>query len=346
MAGLLSPLEAELRNIENSTTLPIPSVAEASKQQVSTLYRPRVSSIGDSLPKTRLYEMLEFNRGFVDRKDYTQWRSSAPPPAKRAVVVSCMDSRLMHLLPHALNLKDGDAKMIKTAGAIITHPFGGIMRSIIVAVYDLRADEVFVVGHYGCGMSSISPASTVEKMVNIGGISRETLSTLEYAGIDVESWLHGFDDVSDAVASSVSIITRHPLMPKWVLVHGLLIDPNTGKLDVVVDGNTPEIGPIHYVESGFASPSHSAAKAPAWHEGDECRHGDRDVSPICLPEETLPPISASSPQTRTALTPDKPRVNQSLLKQQARSSAAESWDAAAMHSGGGVRIHGSGFDRG
>ncbi len=112
MAGLLSPLEAELRNIENSTTLPIPSVAEgqlpsaeASKQQVSTLYRPRVSSIGDSLPKTRFYEMLEFNRGFVDRKDYTQWRSSAPPPAKRAVVVSCMDSRLMHLLPHALNLK-------------------------------------------------------------------------------------------------------------------------------------------------------------------------------------------------------------------------------------------------
>ena len=66
-----------------------------------------------------------------------------------------MDTRLTELLPKAMNLKNGDAKIIKSAGAVITHPFGGIMRSLIIAVYELQADEVYIVGHHDCGMSSI-----------------------------------------------------------------------------------------------------------------------------------------------------------------------------------------------
>ena len=42
-----------------------------------------------------------------------------------------MDTRLMELLPKALNLKNGDAKIVKNAGATIMHPFGSIIRSII-----------------------------------------------------------------------------------------------------------------------------------------------------------------------------------------------------------------------
>jgi carbonic anhydrase len=42
-----------------------------------------------------------------------------------------MDARLIRLLPAALNIQQGDAKIIKTAGAIISSPFGGIMRSIL-----------------------------------------------------------------------------------------------------------------------------------------------------------------------------------------------------------------------
>lgn len=68
-------------------------------------------------------------------------------PSKRCVIITCMDTRLTHLLPHAINILDGDAKIIKNAGAVITHPFGGIMRSVMVALYELRADEVFVIGH-------------------------------------------------------------------------------------------------------------------------------------------------------------------------------------------------------
>ncbi|GAA3315750.1 hypothetical protein GCM10020331_011340 [Ectobacillus funiculus] len=53
-------------------------------------------------------------------------------------------------------------KSLKTAGALVSHPFGSIMRSILVAVYELGADEVCVVGHYDCGMASLKAENTLK----------------------------------------------------------------------------------------------------------------------------------------------------------------------------------------
>ncbi|UOF90458.1 carbonic anhydrase [Fodinisporobacter ferrooxydans] len=182
----------------------------------------------------RLYEILNFNREFVENKEYEKYQVTRYNDRK-IVVVSCMDARLTDLLPRALNAKDGNAKFVKDAGAIVLHPFGSVMRSVIVAVYELNADEVFVVGHHDCGMSSIDPSATIKKMME-RGISSETLQTLESAGIDLQKWLHGFDSVEDSVEASVHTIKNHPLLPKNIPVHGLVIDPGTGKLDLIVDG--------------------------------------------------------------------------------------------------------------
>lgn len=182
----------------------------------------------------RLYDMLQFNKEFIKDKRYKEFHRDIPPQ-KRCVIVTCMDTRLTHLLPHALNVMDGDAKIIKNAGAVITHPFGGIMRSVMVALYELRADEVFVIGHKDCGMTYIDSAKTITKMAE-SGISRHSLVTLQYAGIDVKSWLSGFASVEESVQNSVDIIRNHPLTPAQVPVHGLIIDPSTGELDLVVDG--------------------------------------------------------------------------------------------------------------
>lgn len=40
-----------------------------------------------------------------------------------------MDTRLIELLPRAMNMRAGDAKIIKTAGGIVAHPFGGAWRA-------------------------------------------------------------------------------------------------------------------------------------------------------------------------------------------------------------------------
>jgi len=182
----------------------------------------------------RLDEILAFNQQFVEDKDYEQYQTSKFPD-KKLVIISCMDTRLSDLLPRAMNLKNGDAKFIKNAGAVVSHPFGSIMRSIIVAVYDLGAEEICVIGHHGCGMSSIDPEATMTKITN-SGIPKEVIDTLFVAGIDLNAWLQRIESIPESVRASVHMITSHPLMPKKLPVHGLVIDPETGKLDVIVNG--------------------------------------------------------------------------------------------------------------
>ena len=182
-----------------------------------------------------LNEILSFNQSFVEEKQYEPYITTKYPN-KRVVVLSCMDTRLVELLPKAMNLRNGDVKIVKSAGAIVNHPFGGIMRSLLVAVYELQADEVYIIGHYDCGMSAVDPDVMLGHMLE-RGIKQETIDTVNYSAGDLRDWLRGFGDIATSVLKSVELVRKHPLMPKGVPVHGLIIDPSTGRLDVVSDGN-------------------------------------------------------------------------------------------------------------
>jgi len=178
-----------------------------------------------------LEEMLEYNKQFVKGKQYEQYRSHSIPK-KRMVVFTCMESRLVELLPKALNIHNGDVKMVKNAGAIIRKSFDSIIKSILVAIYNLKAEEVVVIGHHDCGMSCVNTDDLIQKMKNTG-IKDETFQALDYAGIDLHKEFHGFDTVEQSIEQSVQIIRNHPLLPPHVKVHGLVIDPVTGKVDVI-----------------------------------------------------------------------------------------------------------------
>lgn len=182
-----------------------------------------------------LQEILNFNESFVKFKQYEPFITSKFPD-KKSVILTCMDARLVELLPKAMNMRNGDVKIVKSAGAQVSHPFGAVMRSILVAVYELKADEVYVVGHYDCGMSAVEPEQMIDKMVT-RGVNKDIINMLSYTGIDLVEWLRGFGDVSTSVLKSVDIIRNHPLMPNQVPVHGLVMDPGTGKLDLLSNGN-------------------------------------------------------------------------------------------------------------
>lgn len=183
----------------------------------------------------QLQEILQYNEQFVENKEYAPY-TATKMPQKRMVVVSCMDARLIELIPKALNLHNGDAKIIKNAGGTINHAFGSIMRSIVTAVYELNAEEIYIIGHHGCGMSQSNPKGTLQKMVDRGVTSPEILSVLEYAGVDLHKWLFGFNNVVDSINANIELVRNHPLIPKDIPVHGLAIDPHTGKLDLIVEG--------------------------------------------------------------------------------------------------------------
>ena len=185
-----------------------------------------------------LHDLLEFNEQFVTSKEYEKYVTDKSPD-KKLVLISCMDTRLTELSTKALGLRNGDIKHIQNAGAVISHPYGSTMRSILVAVYMLGADEVMVMGHHDCGFGALKPEPMIDNM-KARGITEETFETLENSDIDIKNWLKGFDSVEESITESVGKIKHHPLMVADVPVHGTVINPENGKVDLVVNGYEEE----------------------------------------------------------------------------------------------------------
>lgn len=176
-------------------------------------------------------ELINYNRSFVENKGYEPYITDKYPNKKLAIV-TCMDTRLTELLPAALGLKNGDAKIIKNAGGTITHPFGSAIRSLLVAIYELGVEEIMIIGHTDCGVRHMDGEVMLRHMQE-RGVSKEQMEMMEYCGIDLRGWLSGFNDTEEAVRKSVHIVRHHPLIPAGVKVRGFIMDSTTGHLDEV-----------------------------------------------------------------------------------------------------------------
>lgn len=176
-------------------------------------------------------EILEFNRKFVAEKGYEKYITSKYPEKKLAIL-SCMDTRLTELLPAALGLKNGDAKLIKNAGGTILGPFDSNIRSLLVAIYELGVNEIMVIAHTNCGACHMDGGEMTRLMIE-RGITDDTLETIRRCGVDLDHWLEGFHDTEESVRKTVECIRRHPLIPGDVNVRGFIIDSVTGELQSI-----------------------------------------------------------------------------------------------------------------
>ena len=174
----------------------------------------------------------EYNKTFLAQKGYEKYLTDKYPDKKLAVL-SCMDTRLTELLPAALGLKNGDAKIIKNAGGLVISAFDSAMRSLIVAIYELGVQEIMVVAHSHCGACHMSYDHFHHEMI-ARGVTDETLDTIRKCGIDLDQWLEGFKDTPTSVRKTVETIKNHPLVPKDIVVRGFIIDSETGALEEIV----------------------------------------------------------------------------------------------------------------
>ncbi len=176
-------------------------------------------------------QILAFNKTFVEQKGYEKYIADKYPD-KHLAVLSCMDTRLTELLPAALGLKNGDAKIIKNAGGLVISPFDSAMRSLIVAIYELGVQEIMVVAHSQCGACHMSFDHFHHEM-SARGITDDTLATIRKCGIDLNRWLEGFKDTTESVRRTVATIKTHPLIPGDIVVRGFIIDSTTGRLEEI-----------------------------------------------------------------------------------------------------------------
>ncbi len=177
-------------------------------------------------------DLLKYNKEFVANKGYEKYITNKYPD-KKIAIVACMDTRLTELLPAALGLRNGDVKIIKNAGGVISQPFDSVIRSLLVAIYELGVEEVMIIGHTDCGVQHMDSSMMIKHMKE-RGISEDHIEMMRYCGIDFESWLSGFDDTESAVKESVDLVQHHPLIPSDIVVRGFIMNSVSGEISEVV----------------------------------------------------------------------------------------------------------------
>lgn len=140
-------------------------------------------------------------------------------PKKKLAIVTCMDTRLVNFLSEKLGIAQGDAKVIKNAGNIITED---VIRSLVVAVYLLGVEDIMIIGHTDCGMAAADFEIVKKKMVERGANPNFTP--------DFEAWLGRMYCEETNVKEGVDLLKNHPAMPKDITIDGYVMDIETGDL--------------------------------------------------------------------------------------------------------------------
>ncbi len=133
-------------------------------------------------------------------------------PARRLVILTCMDTRIDPL--RAFGLRLGDAHVLRNAGGRAT---ADVIRSLIVSTHLLGTREIGVVHHTACGME---------------GVTDEDLATR--TGIEGVEFL-AFESARTSVIDDVASIRGCGHLPDDVVVWGAVFDVGTGALDVVTE---------------------------------------------------------------------------------------------------------------
>ena len=156
-----------------------------------------------------LDDILAHNREYVEDQNtgYVETDTKCSKmPSREMAIVTCMDTRLVNFLEDSMDIGRGEAKIVKTAGNCITGPFDGVVRSLLVCIYELGV-----------------------------GIAPEAIHMVRK---EMERWADGFTHPAENVEDTVDELRMNPLIPKDVPIHGLIFHPRTGEIEVIVNGYT------------------------------------------------------------------------------------------------------------
>jgi carbonic anhydrase len=134
------------------------------------------------------------------------------PPAKKVVVVACMDARLN---PYGvLGLEEGDAHVIRNAGGVVTDDE---IRSLAISQRLLGTEEIILIHHTDCGMLTFNDDDFKAQVQ-------------EDTGIRPDWAAEAFDDLDEDVRQSIARIKASPFIPRKDSVRGFVYEVETGRL--------------------------------------------------------------------------------------------------------------------
>ncbi len=131
-----------------------------------------IDILDEEISKDQFKEYLvNRNKEWIKKKN----GSSSINGSLRAVILGCIDSRVP--IEKIFQSKPGELLVLKNAGNIITLD---VLRSILVAIYELNAKFIVIMGHTDCGMAILD---NEKKIIHIKEkLGNNLLETLEKIG--------------------------------------------------------------------------------------------------------------------------------------------------------------------
>ena len=158
--------------------------------------------------------ILEANRRWAE----ASFPGPAPVrPARRLVVVTCMDSRIDVF--EVAGLRNGEAHIIRNAGGIVTED---VERSIALSQRRLGTVDIALIQHDDCGMSGFDAS----------GFRAELLAA---TGTEPTWDVPGFVDVDESVRDQIANLEASPWIRHDGDVCGFVYSPDTGRLRLVAE---------------------------------------------------------------------------------------------------------------
>ena len=156
---------------------------------------------------TLLQEILTNNYEFLANNKCTKEISKYPQ--KKFALLTCMDTRLVELINKALGIHRGDAKIIQNAGTSLIGEMGETVKSLLLTIYVFDIKEIFIVGHYDCGVALTSSKDILHNMRS-RGVSEQQLKLIEK---DFQVWLDPYTDPAKNVFPMIYLYTDLSLTP-------------------------------------------------------------------------------------------------------------------------------------
>ena len=163
---------------------------------------------------TEVTKMLEANETFADGFERGDLEI---PPARGAVVLTCIDARIDPA--RVLGLDIGDAHVLRNAGGRASDD---AIRSMTISSWLLGTREFVVIHHTDCGMEKFTNDALRDKIK-------------EEKGVDVgDTDFLTFSDLDQSVRDDVEKIRSTASLPDGVEVSGFVYDVRSGRLREVV----------------------------------------------------------------------------------------------------------------
>lgn len=175
-------------------------------------------------------ELFAANENFCAQEPPACKTVCSSRPTRHFAVLTCMDTRLVEFLEPALGIQRGEAKILKNAGNCVTGMFDSMVQSLLICVFQMGVQEVFVIGHDSCGMEKTTSEELMEKMLQ-RGIAPEAIAMVRD---ELSHWTDRFESAEKNVVRTVQVLSHHPLLPGDIQIHGLMFHPQTGRLRHVI----------------------------------------------------------------------------------------------------------------